>query len=257
MMSTITNSLGSAISQFYDSLTISKAVFVIGDKDDPSKKRECKVMINPSSINVATGQKLVPAKGTGSTGGSTQTKTDENGAKQSMVSDQTSKIETRISMELIYDLVSQYDLTKQQNSTAAGLISGMVSFINSEDAGLGESIVGGLNKAVSAYSKIHLFNKDDFDYLAMAEACQKQSPVLFAWGPMQYEGYIERFDSVFSYFSAAGAPLRAKVRLTMLSAQVANAKFKDSTILLKIIEKFTSKSEEDGNATAKDMRDEI
>lgn len=247
-------SLGSSISSFYDALTVAKAIFVIADKDNLSNKKECPVMINPSSITISTSQKISPAKGTGSSGGKTEADTDKSDTKKSVVSDQTNSIETRVSMELIFDLVAQYELIKSKNSKTSGVLSGASSFIKSDNDSLKDSLIGGLNESVDSYSKIHLLNGEDFCYLAMAEACQKQNPVAFAWGPMQYTGYIEKFDSTFTYFSSAGAPLRARVKITMFSALIADAKFQDS-VFVKMLNQFKSKSDEDGKASAADMRE--
>ena len=245
--SMIANNLGSMASDFYDSLTISKAVFIIAGKEEGAEPKQCPVMINPSTISVYTRNRLRKAKGTGSTGGRSSIIKGDDGGKQSVVSDTTNTIETRISMELIYDLVLQYELVKSRNGTGVGLMSGVVKYKPfSDDKSFGESLVGGLSDSVDKYSKVHLFNKDDFSYLDMEEACQQQKSVAFAWGPMQYTGYIESFNSTFTYFSSAGAPLRAKVKLTMLCAQTINKKFQDNNMLLNFMKSFQKKADTDG-----------
>ena len=234
--SMIANNLGSMASDFYDSLTISKAVFIITGKETGEEQKQCPVMINPSTISVDTRNRLRKAKGTGSTGGKSSVVESSSGEKQSVVSDTTNTIETRVSMELIYDLVFQYELVKSRNGTGVGLMSGVASYISSSgNESLGENLVGGIKASVDKYSEVHLFNKKDFSYLDMEEACRQQKQVAFAWGPMQYTGYIESFNSTFTYFSSAGAPLRAKVKLTMLCASPINKKFQDNNILLNLM----------------------
>lgn len=244
----IANNLGSKASAFYDSLTISKAVFIIAGKEEGAEPKQCPVMINPSTISVYTRNRLRKAKGTGSTGGKSSIIKGDDGGKQSVVSDTTNTIETRISMELIYDLVLQYELVKSRNGTGVGLMSGVVEYKSSSSpySSLRESLVGGINASVDKYSKVHLFNRDDFSYLDMEEACQQQKSVAFAWGPMQYTGYIESFNSTFTYFSSAGAPLRAKVKLTMLCAQTINKKFQDNNILLNLMKSFQKEADTTG-----------
>ena len=246
--SMIANNLGSKASAFYDSLTISKAVFVIRDREEGAEPKQYPVMINPSTISVDTRNRLRKSKGTGSTGGKSSVVKSGSGDKQSVVSDTTNTIETRISMELIYDLVFQYELVKSKNGTGASLMSGVVEYKSSSSpySSLRESLVGGINASVDKYSKVHLFNRNDFSYLDMEEACRQQKSVAFAWGPMQYTGYIESFNSTFTYFSSAGAPLRAKVKLTMLCAQTINKKFQDNNILLNLMKSFEAKAEKDG-----------
>ena len=126
--------------------------------------------------------------------------------------------------------------------------------MGSEDDGFGKSLVGGLSDSVDKYSKIHLLNGDDFSYLDMQKACSEQKSVVFVWGPMNYSGTIESFSSTFTYFSSAGAPLRAKVRLTMLCTQSAENEFKDNNLLLNLIKSFEKKAIEDGTASAAEMR---
>lgn len=249
----VSNTLGSMASNLYDSLTISKAVFLIKGKKDKEFK-QFPVMINPSTVSVDTGNRLKKSKGTGITGGASKTTQDDIGVKKSYVSDTTNSIETRVSMELMYDLVFQYDLVKSQNGTAKGLISGTVNYMGSEDDGFGESLVGGLSDSVDKYSKVHLLNGDDFSYLDMQKACSEQKDVVFVWGPMHYSGTIESFSSTFTYFSSAGAPLRAKVRLTMLCTQSSEDDFQDNNLLLNIIKSFEKKADEDGKASAEEVR---
>lgn len=245
--SMIANNLGSMASDFYDSLTISKAVFIITGKEKGAKPKQCPVMINPSTISVDTRNRLRKSKGTGSTGGKSSVIENDDGVKQSVVSDTTNTIETRVSMELIYDLVLQYELVKSRNGTGAGLMSGVANYISSSgNKSLGENLVGGINASVDKYSKVHLFNRDVFSYLDMEEACRQQKSVAFAWGPMQYTGYIESFNSTFTYFSSAGAPLRAKVKLTMLCAPTINEEYQDNNILLNLMKSFEAKAEKDG-----------
>lgn len=246
--SMIANNLGSMASDFYDSLTISKAVFIIAGKEDGAEPKQCPVMINPSTISVDTRNRLRKAKGTGSTGGESHVVEGDDGNKQSVVSDTTNTIETRVSMELTYDLVLQYELVKSRNGTGAGLMSGVVEYKSSSSpySSLRESLVGGINASVDKYSKVHLFNRDDFSYLDMEEACQQQKPVIFIWGPMKFKGYIESFNSTFTYFSSAGAPLRVKVKLTMLCAQTTSEQFQDNNMVLNLIKSFEAKAEEDG-----------
>ncbi len=252
--SMIANNLGSKASAFYDSLTISKAVFVIRDREEGAEPKQYPVMINPSTISVDTRNRIRKTKGTGSTGGGSSVVESSNAMKQSVVSDTTNTIETRVSMELIYDLAPQYELVKSRNGTGAGLMSGFAKYISSSgNESLGESLVGGLSDSVDKYSEVHLLN-DNFSYVALLEACQKQKYVGFVWGPINLSGNIEGFKTLFSMFTRAGAPFRGKVSLTMLCTRIVNGVFQDNNIFLKLMKSFQEKADADGKIEMNEIR---
>lgn len=119
----------------------------------------------------------------------------------------TDQFSKKITMELIFDLVEQYEKAVQDDKHVYYAIAGDEDFTD-DDTSVG-------------VNNIHVYNTNLCCYKSLYNAFNEGDAVKFSWGTdIEIIGKISEIYSNFSYFSSTGDPLRAVVNLTITKEDV-------------------------------------
>ena len=182
------------------------------------------VLMNPSSIDYDFSRRIKSNKSTADggkkdtakSGGSTNQSKDGVGNVGS--DDKVGGIsDDSISMDLIFDLVDEYDLV---NNSIAGQIGTLAIGIKNAVQGTGQ-FKGELDddnlktlRNTKAY-EIDVTNEKFCILKRLINTADNGGKIAFSWGSILAIGTIESINTRFTYFSRFGNPLRAEVSLTI------------------------------------------
>lgn len=202
----------SKFEEFRGYLSVQKAKFTFIEVDSAGKKVKkglgssgnsinynqytYQVPINPSEISKSFSASLERINNL--------TKDDNNGRMDFI---KVREVKTKMSMNLIFDLVEEYGaLPSRVKSMYRGIKNkGFLSGLAQGDSGLEKSI--------------DICNDPLYKIIVQTQTKEKKMYVIFEWGAITISGYIESFSPSFTYFSDQGVPLRMEASISIVEAQ--------------------------------------
>lgn len=145
------------------------------------------VMFNPSSLRI------------GGRGGGREAKTNFSGSG-SQVEMEEGNVRITLSVQLIFDRTSpsQSFLSDKLNTSTTAIATNV-----------GSAILSGTG--ATTYSV-----KEDVEAFTAALHNPETREMIFCWGDMKYEGYLENVSANYTMFDPLGKPTRAEVGLSMV-----------------------------------------
>lgn len=204
------------------------------EEPEPSNCLNCKVQINPSSINVGSARKpsgmIGPELPYGDSRGRQGFTGTGPAANQPQAQQPMMALVQNIYMNLIFDVADLYYSMKigaSKDSLSSALLDPLLGKlynavgqieVGNEKKPLSETAVGeffGLT-SVTSPAEVNIYNTNLCCYSHLRDAMERQSVVKFSWGSLEpFVGIITSFNTDLDYFSPEGAPLRANVSLGM------------------------------------------
>lgn len=183
---------------------LSKAVFYIGNEVPlvPTYLSCCTVQINPSSLKHNISSSATSSSGVKSLIDFVKGMLPSSDAQETQSSVSITDVKETLSMSLYFDMVSTAEPGKESDDYATGK---------------------GDNSGAKSFK-------------ALKRAAANGWPIIFLWGKMKFEGYIDGFNCEYTYFSRSGNVRRAKVDLSIITSKRSSKNIADSIITSIVVE---------------------